>query len=262
MKANREIPRRTGLARALSKSGFCSRTQALGLIGEGRVRLNGSTTRNPEAPVRLGTDHIEVDGAPINAAKGIYLMLNKPRGLVTTRLDQKGRETIYSLLQDVEKWVAPVGRLDMASEGLLLLTNDSAWSARIASPETHIPKTYHVQINAVADQSHLDRLNRGIRSAGDLLVAKNATILRRGKRNSWLEIVLDEGKNRHIRRMLSELGIEVLRLVRVSIGTVVLGDLPKGKWRPLTDQEKETLAGENDSWGDGRPRPSNAEAPK
>lgn len=144
----------------------------------------------------------------------------------------------------------------MASEGLLLLTNDSAWGARNASPETHTPKTYHVHINAVADQALLDRLKRGIHSADDLLVAKNAAILRLGKRNSWLEIVLDEGKNRQIRRMLAELGIEVLRLIRVAIGTVVLGDLPKGKWRLLTDEEKESLAGKNYSRADGRPRPS------
>jgi 23S rRNA pseudouridine2605 synthase len=207
------------------------------------VRLNGSTTRNPEAPVRLGTDRIEVDGAQIADPNRIYLMLNKPRGLVTTRSDEKGRETIYSLLENMEEWVAPVGRLDMASEGLLLLTNDSSWGARIAAPETHIQKTYHVHINIVADQAFLDRLVRGIRNAGDLLVVTSATILRLGKRNSWLEISLDEGKNRHIRRMLSELGIEVLRLVRVAIGTVVLGDLSKGKWRPLTDEEKEALAG-------------------
>ena len=144
----------------------------------------------------------------------------------------------------------------MASEGLLLLTNDSAWGAQIASPETHIPKTYHVHINAVADQALLNRLERGIRSEENLLVAKNAAILRLGTRNSWLEIVLDEGKNRHIRRMLSELGIAVLRLVRVSIGPVALGDLPKGEWRLLTDEEKEALAGRNDSRADGRPRPS------
>src|SRR5581483_5200529 len=183
------------------------------------------------------------DGAQIADPTRIYLMLNKPRGLVTTRSDEKGRETIYSLLENMAEWVAPVGRLDMASEGLLLLTNDSGWGARIAAPETHIQKTYHVHINIVADQALLDRLVRGIRNAGDLLVVTNATILRLGRRNSWLEISLDEGKNRHIRRMLSELGIEVLRLVRVAIGTVVLGDLSKGKWRPLTNEEKEALAG-------------------
>jgi 23S rRNA pseudouridine2605 synthase len=235
--------RRTGLARALSKLGFCSRTQAFSLIRAGRVRLNGKPVRDPETPVRLGKDRIEVDGRPVGAAGKLYLMLNKPRGVVTTARDEKGRPTIYSLLPQSQDWLAPVGRLDMASEGLLLLTNDSAWAARITSPEEHVDKTYHVQIDAVADRELIDRLQRGVRSAHDVfLVAKRASILRLGKKNSWLEIILDEGKNRHIRRMLSELGINVLRLVRVAIGTVKLGDLPKGKSRPLTAEEKDALA--------------------
>jgi 23S rRNA pseudouridine2605 synthase len=240
--------RRTGVARALSKLGYCSRSQASGLIRAGRVRLNGRPVRDPEKPVRLGKDAIEVDGKQVNPAGKVYLMLNKPRGLVTTARDDKGRKTIYSLLPDyTEKdWLAPVGRLDMASEGLLLLTNDSAWGARIASPEAHIEKTYHVQIGAVASQELVDRIHQGVRTEdGDLLAVKRASILRLGKKNSWLEIVLDEGKNRHIRRMLLELDIEVLRLVRVAIGTVGLGDLPKGKSRPLTDEEKAALAGYN-----------------
>jgi 23S rRNA pseudouridine2605 synthase len=236
------IPR-TGLARALSKLGFCSRAQAFSLVRSGRVRLNQKLARDPESPVRVGTDRIDVDGKQVNPAGKVYLMLNKPRGLVTTRTDEKGRKTIYSVLPDHENWLAPVGRLDMASEGLLLLTNDSAWGARIASPDAHIEKTYHVQIDTVADSRVIDRIHEGVRTEdGDFLVAKRASILRLGKKNSWLEIVLDEGKNRHIRRMLSEVGIEVLRLVRVAIGTVKLGDLPKGKTRPLTDQEKEALA--------------------
>ncbi len=235
---------RTGLARALSKLGFCSRTQAFGLIRSGRVRLNQRPVRDPETPVRLDKDRIEVDGKQVDPAGKIYLMLNKPRGLVTTRDDEKGRKTIYSLLPGYSDWLAPVGRLDMASEGLLLLTNDSAWGARIASPEAHVGKTYHVQIDAVADQKLLDRLHAGVDADDkDFLAAKRASILRLGKKNSWLEILLDEGKNRHIRRMLSELGIEVLRLVRVAVGSVKLGDLPKGKTRPLTDAEQEALAG-------------------
>lgn len=235
--------RRTGFARALSKLGFCSRNQAFSLIRAGRVRLNGRPIRDPEKPVRLGKDRIEVEGKQVNPAGKVYLMLNKPRGLVTTRHDEKGRKTIYSLLPGREDWLAPVGRLDMASEGLLLLTNDSAWSARIASPEAHIEKTYHVQIGAIAGKELVDRLQKGVRTTeGDFLAVKRARILRLGKKNSWLEIVLDEGKNRHIRRMLSELDIEVLRLLRVAIGTVGLGDLPKGKARPLTDEEKKALA--------------------
>jgi 23S rRNA pseudouridine2605 synthase len=237
--------RPTGLARALSKLGYCSRSQAFGLIRAGRVRLNGRLVRNPEKPVLLGKDRIEVDGNTLERADKLYLMLNKPRGVVTTARDEKGRKTVYSLLPDyTEKdWLTPVGRLDMASEGLLLLTNDSAWGARISSPEAHIEKTYHVQIGAIAGKELVDRLQEGVRTAeGDFLAAKRAGILRLGKKNSWLEIVLDEGKNRHIRRMFLELGIEVLRLLRVAIGTVGLGDLPKGKARPLTNGEKDALA--------------------
>jgi 23S rRNA pseudouridine2605 synthase len=240
--------RRTGLARALSKLGHCSRSQAFGLIRAGHVRLNGRLVQDPEKSVLLGKDRIEVDGNKLGQADKLYLMLNKPRGVVTTARDEKGRKTVYSLLPDyTEKdWLAPVGRLDMASEGLLLLTNDSAWGARIASPEGHIDKTYHVQIDAVAGKELVDRLQKGVRTAeGNFLAAKRASILRLGKKNSWLEIVLHEGKNRHIRRLLSELGIDVLRLVRVAIGSVQLGDLLKGKSRPLTNEEKDALGGQN-----------------
>lgn len=242
MITKREMPRRTGLARALSKLGFCSRSRAFELVRNGRVRLNGSPVRDPETPVRLGKDRIEVDEGRVSAAQKIYLMLNKPRGFVTTTNDEKGRKTIYSLLPDGGQWLAPVGRLDMASEGLLLLTNDSSWGARIASPETHIEKAYHVQIAARADHSLLHRLKAGVRTKeGDFLVTRQASMLRQGKKNSWLHIVLDEGKNRHIRRMLEHLGIEVLRLVRVGIGPLQLGDLPKGKTRHLTIAEVESL---------------------
>jgi len=238
--------RRTGLARALSKLGFCSRSQAVTLIHAGRVRLNGRLVRDPEKPVLPSKDRIEVDGNELGQADKLYLMLNKPRGLVTSRHDEKGRKTIYSLLPAYtdKNWLAPVGRLDMASEGLLLLTNDSAWGTRIASPDAHVEKTYHVQIGAIAGKELIDRLQKGVSTAeGDFLAVKRASIRRLGKKNSWLEIVLDEGKNRHIRRMLSELGIEVLRLVRIAIGSIQLGDLAKGKARALTNEEKDALAG-------------------
>ena len=243
---------RAGLARALSKSGYCSRSSASALIRAGRVRLNGCVVRDPEKPT-TSEDEVQVDGQKLGSAKKIYLMMNKPRGIVTTARDEKGRDTVYSLLPDVQ-WVAPVGRLDKASEGLLLLTNDSEWGARIASPEAHVEKTYHVQIAAAADEELIRGLIAGVRiidgralislggpKGGESLRVKRAAIVRVGKKTSWLEIVLDEGKNRQIRRLLGAFKIEVLRLVRIAVGPVHLGELAKGKVRELTLEEKTVL---------------------
>lgn len=230
------------MARALSKLGYCSRSQAAELIRAGKVRVNGAVRRDPESPAHPGKDRIEVDGQPLAAAQKIYLVLNKPRGIVTTASDEKGRDTVYSLLSNDLPWLAPVGRLDKASEGFLLLTNDSAWAARVTAPETHLDKTYHVQIAAIADAPLLKSLTRGVRTHdGDTLFAKRASLLRHGDRNSWLEIILDEGKNRQIRRMMEAMGIEVLRLVRVAIGPLALGDLAKSAVRTLTPAEKLAL---------------------
>jgi 23S rRNA pseudouridine2605 synthase len=230
------------LARAISKLGYCSRSQAFHLIRDARVQLNGSVVRNPEWPVRLGTDRIQVEGKLLAAAEKTYLVLNKPHGIVTTAADEKGRETVYSLLPTDLRWLAPVGRLDKASEGLLLLTNDSEWAARITDPASHLDKTYHVQIGVLADSRLIEVLERGVEiPSGDLLKAKRIRLLRSGGKHSWLEIVLDEGKNRHIRRMLDACGVEVLRLVRISIGPLQLGGLPKGAHRSLRPEEKFAL---------------------
>jgi 23S rRNA pseudouridine2605 synthase len=239
----KQRPARTGLARAMSKLGYCSRSAAQNLITEGRVRLNGRTVRDPEAPVRLNNDEIEVDRNRIASAIKTYLMMNKPRGLVTTAQDEKGRQTVYSLLPTNQQWLAPVGRLDKATEGLLLLTNDSQWSARITAPESHMPKTYHVQISAQFDEPMLAQLTAGGYESGERLRAQEAKILRHGEKNCWIEIVLTEGKNRHIRRMLAAMDTEVLRLVRFAIGNLQLGDLPKGKVRELTQREVKALGG-------------------
>jgi 23S rRNA pseudouridine2605 synthase len=173
-------------------------------------------------------------------------MLNKPRGLVTTASDEKGRDTIYSCLKEPMPWLAPVGRLDKASEGLLLITNDSEWAARIAAPESHIPKTYHVQVSGGADDARIASLATSLVRGVNVpefgrLRAASAAILRRGEKNFWLTIVLREGQNRQIRRMLQALGVDVLRLVRVAIGPLGLGDLPKGAYRALTAKEKAAL---------------------
>jgi 23S rRNA pseudouridine2605 synthase len=247
-KTNRKI----GLARALSKLGYCSRSHAAALILAGRVSIDGKISRNPENPVH-GRSQIAVDGKEVRASEKIYFMLNKPRGVVTTASDEKGRETVYTILgersdaeaklpEPGESWVAPVGRLDKASEGLLLLTNDSEWGAHVAAPETHLDKTYHVKIGTLPDKEFVQALLRGVKANdGVALRAKHVNLLRAGEKNCWLEIVLDEGKNRQIRRMMEALGVEVLRLVRVGIGPLTLGDLAKGEHRALTVEEKRML---------------------
>ncbi|MFZ0136507.1 MAG: pseudouridine synthase [Candidatus Sulfotelmatobacter sp.] len=252
MKADASI-RKTGLARALSKLGYCSRSRAVALVRAGRVTLNGRIRRDSETPVSGKHDQIAVDGKQVKAQEKIYLMLNKPRGVVTTASDERGRETVYAGLDAklaAKKglpptnlpWVAPVGRLDKASEGLLLLTNDSEWGARITAPETHLNKTYHVQVGTVADEEFIRVLVQGVRTKdGEILRAKEVRHLRAGQKNCWVEIVLDEGKNRQIRRMIETLGVEVLRLARVAIGPLQLGDLPKGEHRSLTSDEKRML---------------------
>ena len=235
--------RNVGLARAISKMGYCSRSRAEEAIRAGRVRVNGALLRNVEAPVHLGEDRVEFDGHEVKKAEKIYLMLNKPRGVVTTASDERGRETIYSFLDKYNdgslNWVAPVGRLDKASEGLLLITNDSEWAARITAPETHVDKIYHGQIAGQATRAMIEKLQQGLTvKDGEFLRVKRASVIRAGERNCWVEIVLDEGRNRHIRRMFETIGIEVLRLIRVAIGALKLGDLPKGEVRALSEQER------------------------
>ena len=236
------MKRKLGLARVISKLGYCSRAQAMVLIRADRVRVNGLVRRDVEAPINTEKDRIEVDGELLEKTESIYLMLNKPRGIVTTASDEKGRDTVYSLLPKGMPWLAPVGRLDKASEGLLLMTNDSEWAAGVTDPATHIEKTYHVQINGIMNEKHLNALHHGIRTeTGDVLRVKQVRELRRGVKNMWLEVVLDEGKNRHIRRMLQATNIGVLRLVRVAIGPLEIGKLAKGMARELTHAEKKSL---------------------
>ncbi|MFZ0760405.1 MAG: pseudouridine synthase [Candidatus Sulfotelmatobacter sp.] len=248
-----ESGRQSGLARTLSKLGYCSRARAAELIGAGRVSLNGAIRRDPETPVSGKHDRIAVDGKAVERREKIYLVLNKPRGVVTTAADERSRKTVYALLNarshgakqkspEESPWVAPVGRLDKASEGLLLLTNDTEWGARVTAPETHLDKTYHVQVGTVADEEFLQALFLGVKvKDGEVLRAKQIRRLRAGQKNCWLEIVLDEGKNRQIRRMIEAMGIAVLRLVRVAIGPLQLGDLAKGEHRALTADEKRIL---------------------
>lgn len=183
-----------------------------------------------------------MDDEPIVAERKVYLMLNKSRGLVTTRDDPQARATVYGCLEGLGlPFVAPVGRLDKASEGLLLMTNDTRWAQRVLDPASNVEKVYHVQIDCLPDEGMLERLQAGMVLDGERLVARSASLLRVGVRNAWLEVVLNEGRNRQIRRLLGAVGAEVLRLVRVDVGGVRLGDLPRGAVRHLTPAEKAML---------------------
>ena len=247
----------------MSKLGYCSRNEAWRLIRTGRVQVDGVVARDPERRTDWLRERIEVDRQLVRAEPQVYLMLNKPRGLVTTTADERGRETVFKCLT-VEGGAPPapstseskgegpqptplprafpVGRLDQASEGLLLFTNDTAWAARITDPASHLDKTYHVQVDCLADETLLRQMTTGVRVDSDFLAIKRGRVLRRGTRNSWLEVVLDEGKNRHIRRLLAALGVNVLRLMRVAVGPLELGSLAKGRFRRLTRQEVAALA--------------------
>ena len=238
-----EMPKRVGLARVLSKLGYCSRSEAFALVRAGKVQVDGSVARDPEAPVDATRTEIRVHGKPVGAVAKVYLMLNKPRGLVTTTQDEQGRDTVYECFGGAAlPWMAPVGRLDKASEGLLLFTNDTEWAARILDPEEHVAKTYHAQVDCVPDAALLRRICAGRKMEdGEILSARSISLLRQGEKNSWLEIVLEEGRNRHIRRLLEGFEIEVLRLVRVAIGPLKLGTLQKRQWRHLTQEEMKSM---------------------
>lgn len=230
-----------GLARVMSKRGLCSRSQAEAAIRAGRVTLDGRVVRDPQTPTAADAS-IAIDDVAVVPVERRYLMLNKPRGTVTTANDERGRDTVYALFADAGlPWIAPVGRLDKASEGLLLFSNDSEWAARISAPESQLEKTYHVQVDRLPDADLLARIQAGVRDDGEWLAARSVMELRRGEKNAWLEIVLDEGRNRQIRRLLAALDVSVLRLIRVAIGPLQLGNLAKGQWRELDAEEVRAL---------------------
>ena len=234
------------VARGLSKLGVCSRSEGERLVEAGRVRVNGAIIRDANVRIVPERDVIEIDGKRVGRVERVYIALNNPRGLVTTRAEPRGRATIYECFADASlPFVAPVGRLDKASEGLLLLTNDSRWSAHLLDPSAPVDKIYHAQLRGVVDDSLIARVASGVvePETGELLAVKRVSLLRMGSRSSaWLEITLDEGKNRHIRRLFAALDVEVLRLVRVAIGPLTLGTLPKGEWRRLTNDEVRALS--------------------
>lgn len=234
---------RISLARALSKLGFASRSQARPLIIDGRVSVNGSVVKNPEQKIDIERDRVAVDGQAIALESYVYVMLNKPPGVVTTRSDERGRATVFDLLKEPGlPYLTPVGRLDMESAGLLLFTNDTRWANGITEPEQHVDKVYHVHVDRPIDMQLLERMVAGVQDRGEQLRAKSAQPLDVSDNDSWIEVVLDEGRNRHIRRLLAALNVNVLELVRVAIGSLQLGKLKPGEYRKLTAAEVQALS--------------------
>ena len=231
------------LERVLSKAGLGSRTEARQWIGAGRVRVNGKLIQTPDHWVDLVRDRVTLDGKPVQNAAKVYLLLYKPKGYLTTYKDPEGRPTIYDLLGEVEQWVSPVGRLDLDTSGLLLLTNDTAFAERVTNPDFKVPKTYLVKTASRLSDEDLDRLRQGL----DLKdgPTQPAAVIRQRDAGShtFLEITITEGRNRQVRRMIEAVDSRVLKLVRVAIGPIRIGALAIGKHRPLTPSELETLGG-------------------
>jgi 23S rRNA pseudouridine2605 synthase len=239
---NRSAPgRRVQLHRAVSKLGWGSRTQAWTWIQAGEVEVDGRIVLDPLTWVDLRRQRVTRKGAAPAAAAPLTVALHKPRGVVTTRSDERGRPTVYDLLPPDLPWVFPAGRLDADSEGLLIITSDSALSMKLTDPVHHVPKTYHVTLTGHPTPVVLDQLRRGVDLPDGRTRPAQVRVLQEHHRTTRLEIVLTEGRNRQVRRMAAAVGHKVRRLVRVAIGGCALGDLPAGAWRPLTPEDCRAL---------------------
>jgi 23S rRNA pseudouridine2605 synthase len=232
------------LSRLLSRWHVASRTQAKAWISAGRVRVNGVVRNDVLFPVDPEGDRIEVDGRPVGPPTGAhaYVVLNKPRGVVTTTRDPEGRQTVMDLVPDPPPGLAPVGRLDKDSGGLLLLTNDHALADRLLDPRRHVRKTYRVKVRGHVTAETLARLStETVETDGLRLGPLEARIESEGPKSTWLEISLSEGKNRQIRRQLAFFGHAVEVLVRTAFGPVALGGLEPGASRALSPAERGAL---------------------
>ena len=229
------------LERVLSKAGLGSRTEARSWIGAGRVKVNGKVIQTPDHWVDLERDRVTFDNRPVRRQEPLYLLLYKPTGYVTTHKDPDGRPTVYDLLGEVDQWVAPVGRLDLETSGLLLLTNDTQFAEALTNPEYKVPKTYLVKSSTLLSDEQLERLRRGVELSDGLTRPAVVQRLRDSAKHTFLEITITEGRNRQVRRMFEAIESKVLKLVRIAVGTIRIGDLAIGRYRPLTAEEVSTL---------------------
>jgi pseudouridine synthase len=229
------------LERVLSKAGAGSRVDARRWIRAGRVQVNGQVVRDPDVWVDMKRDRVRLDGKPLQARERVYLLLYKPTGYLTTYRDPQGRPTVYDLIAGLGTFVSPVGRLDLDTSGLLLMTNDNQLAERVTNPESHVPKTYLVKSSVRLTDSQLQQLRDGVQLTDGPTRAARVRRVRDSEKYTHLEITVTEGRNRQVRRMIESLGATVLKLVRVKIGSIAIGTLQIGKWRPLTDREVRAL---------------------
>jgi 23S rRNA pseudouridine2605 synthase len=232
------------LERVLSKAGIGSRVEARSWIHAGRVKVNGALIRNPDHWVDMQRDRVQFDGKPLTARERIYLLLYKPTGYLTTYKDPQGRPTVYDLIADVGTFLSPVGRLDLDTSGLLLMTNDNQLAELVTNPQSHVAKTYLVKASMLLSDAQLDQLRDGIELTDGVTRPAVVSRVRDSAKYTHFEITLTEGRNRQVRRMVEVLGARVLKLVRVRVGKIGIGTLPIGKWRLLTRSEVASLMGE------------------
>ena len=229
----KRVARNVSLARALSKLGVLSRSQAEEAVHQRRVRVNGKIIANPSLRCSMDDDRIEIDGKPVRHPAFLYIMMNKPVGIVTTRSDERGRKTVYDFLGDVGQWIFPVGRLDKDSSGLLLFTNDHRLGERLTNPDSKVPKTYIVTLDKPLDEHDASVMRKGMMLDDERLQPAEIGI---PDQHSF-EMTIHEGKNRQIRRMCESFGYSVCSLVRIRIGSFEIGNLLPGEIRQLTKKE-------------------------
>ena len=230
------------LERVLSKAGLGSRTEARKWIGAGRVKVNGKLIQTPDHWVDLARDKVTLDNQLVEAAENIYLLLYKPTGYITTFKDPEGRPTVYDLIQDAGRWVVPVGRLDLDTSGLLLLTSDTRFAEQVTNPDFKVPKTYLVKASTLLSEEQLQKLRDGVVLSDGPTQPAQVKRVRDSAKYSFIEVTLHEGRNRQVRRMMEAIGSKVLKLVRTEIGGLRIGDLPIGHYRELTPAEVTLLA--------------------
>jgi 23S rRNA pseudouridine2605 synthase len=244
-------PGQVPLDRALSKLGLASRAEARRLIVEGRVRVDGTPAVEPARLVVPERVHVTIDGVRRERPAPLTVMLNKPRGVVTTRRDPEGRPTAFDLVRDAGPHLVAVGRLDLASSGLLLFTNDTRLASALTDPAAGVLREYVVTVRGAFADAGRDRLTNGVVVDGERLRAREVDVLKRSGKETHLRLVLDEGRNREIRRLLRAAGHEVTRLLRVAFGSLRLGTLQPGRWRVLSVEEIQELR--RDAVADRRP---------